>query len=68
MQSVLEAIDRGSRRRTFVHTTPYMTHAVAIYEAFGFRACARFRETPERIWPTDLFLERTSQADWYAAT
>lgn len=59
MRTVLGTIDQGARRRVLAHTTPYMTHAVAIYEAFGFRPCARFRETPERIRPTDLFMDRT---------
>ena len=59
MQAVLAEIARGSRRRVLIHTTPYMTHAIAIYEAFGFRPCARFRDTPEHIRHTDLFMDKS---------
>ncbi|TPI11725.1 GNAT family N-acetyltransferase [Mesorhizobium sp. B4-1-1] len=58
MQSALTEIAQGSRRRVLIHTTPYMTHAVAIYEEFGFRPCSRFRDTPEHIRHTDVFMDR----------
>lgn len=58
MESALTEIGRGSRSRVLIHTTPYMTNAVALYESFGFRPCARFRDTPERVAHTDLFMDR----------
>lgn len=59
LQSALTEIYRGSRSRVLIHTTPYMTSAVALYESFGFRPCARFRDTPEHVAHTDLFMDRS---------
>lgn len=58
LQSALAEIGQGSRSRVLIHTTPYMTNAVALYESFGFRPCARFRDMPELVALTDLFMDR----------
>jgi ribosomal protein S18 acetylase RimI-like enzyme len=62
MDIALAEIGKGHRRKVVLHTTPYMESAVAIYESFGFRPCSRFRETPEHVRHTDLFMSRSLTA------
>ncbi|WP_217578352.1 GNAT family N-acetyltransferase [Mesorhizobium sp. GbtcB19] len=61
MGAVLAEIAKGPDCTVLIHTTYYMEHAIAVYEAFGFRPCAPFRETPAHVRHTDVFLSRTSQ-------
>ena len=62
MDVALAEIGKGDRRKVVLHTTPYMESAVAIYQSFGFRPCPRFRETPEHVRHTDLFMSRSLAA------
>jgi len=62
MDMALAEIGKGDRRKVVLHTTPYMVNAVAIYQYFGFRPCPRFRETPEHVRHTDLFMSRSLAA------
>ncbi|MDX8470200.1 GNAT family N-acetyltransferase [Mesorhizobium sp. VK23B] len=61
MGAVLAEIEKGQARTVLIHTTFYMSNAIAVYEAFGFRPCAPFRETPAHVRHTDVFLSRSSQ-------
>jgi len=58
MGAVLAEIGKGPTRTVLIHTTFYMESAVAVYESFGFRPCPPFRETPEHVRHTDVFLSR----------
>ncbi|WP_246672303.1 GNAT family N-acetyltransferase [Mesorhizobium sp. B3-1-6] len=59
MGAVLAEIDKSPARMVLIHTTFYMESAIAVYEAFGFRPCAPFRDTPAHVRHTDVFLSRT---------
>lgn len=59
MGAVLTEIEKGPARTVLIHTTYYMSNAIAVYEAFGFKPCAAFRETPEHVRHTDVFLSRS---------
>lgn len=59
METALAEIERGRRRTVFIHTTFYMKSAIAVYESFGFRPCLPFRETPEHVRHTDVFMSRS---------
>ncbi|QDC03392.1 GNAT family N-acetyltransferase [Mesorhizobium sp. 8] len=59
MAAAMAELDKGRRRTVLLHTTFYMTNAIAMYEAFGFTPCPRFRQTPEFIRHTDVFMART---------
>lgn len=59
MRTLMSEVDKGPRRTVLLHTTPYMKDAISVYEAFGFRTCDRFRETPDRLRSTDHFMSRT---------
>ena len=61
MGAALAEIEKGPARTVLIHTTFYMSNAVAVYEAFGFRPCAPFRETPAHVRHTDVFLSRSIQ-------
>ncbi|TIU87043.1 MAG: GNAT family N-acetyltransferase [Mesorhizobium sp.] len=58
MGAVLAEIDKGPARTVLIHTTFYMQSAITVYEAFGFRPCAPFRDTPAHVRHTDVFLSR----------
>jgi len=59
MGTVLAEIEKGRSRTVLIHTTFYMTNAIAVYESFGFRSCPPFRETPEHVRHTDIFMSRS---------
>ncbi|KUM24505.1 hypothetical protein AU467_29950 [Mesorhizobium loti] len=59
MAATLAEIEKGPARTVLIHTTFYMKSAIAVYEAFGFRPCAPFRETPAHVRHTDVFLSRS---------
>ncbi len=61
MGAALAEFEKGRSRTVLIHTTFYMTSAVAVYESFGFRLCPPFRETPEHIRHTDVFMSRSVQ-------
>ena len=58
MEAVMAEISKGRRRTLLIHTTFYMKSAIAVYTAFGFEPCSRFRDTPERVRHTDVFMSR----------
>jgi GNAT superfamily N-acetyltransferase len=60
MGAVLAEIDKGPARTVLIHTTFYMESAITVYEAFGFRPCAPFRDTPAHVRHTDVFLSRSA--------
>lgn len=56
MAAALAEIEKGPSRTVLIHTTFYMKNAIAVYEAFGFRPCPPFRETPVHVRHTDIFM------------
>ncbi|SFB05213.1 Acetyltransferase (GNAT) family protein [Rhizobium sp. NFR07] len=62
MQSVMADIGFRRRRRLLAHTTIYMTDAVALYRAFGLELCPPFRDVPESVRHTEVFLSRRFDA------
>lgn len=58
MEAVMAEISKGRRRTVLIHTTFYMKSAIAVYTAFGFEPCSPFRDTPERVRHTDVFMSR----------
>ncbi|TIT00783.1 MAG: GNAT family N-acetyltransferase, partial [Mesorhizobium sp.] len=49
MGAVLTEIDKGPARTVLIQTIFYMESAIAVYEAFGIRPCAPFRDTPAHV-------------------
>ena len=58
LQAIMDEAGRGSRSIVLLHTTIYMKSAVALYEAFGFTRCPPFRDIPEAIKHTEVFMKR----------
>jgi GNAT superfamily N-acetyltransferase len=58
MRRALAEVAGGPRRKVLLHTTPYMKHAVSVYQSFGFTPCPRFRSTPDSVSHTDVFMSR----------
>ncbi|RWM96612.1 MAG: GNAT family N-acetyltransferase [Mesorhizobium sp.] len=56
MGTAMAEIAKRRSRRVLIHTTFYMTNAIAVYESFGFKLCPPFRETPEHVRHTDIFM------------
>jgi hypothetical protein len=59
MTVVVAEISKGRRRTVLIHTPFYMKSAVALYTAFGFKPCSRFRDTPEQVRHTDVFMSHS---------
>jgi GNAT superfamily N-acetyltransferase len=62
MQAVVSDVERRRRHRLLAHTTIYMSDAVALYRAFGLDLCPPFRDVPESVRHTELFLSRPFEA------
>ncbi|WP_353622833.1 GNAT family N-acetyltransferase [Aliirhizobium terrae] len=62
MQSVVANVELRRRCRLLAHTTIYMSDAVALYRAFGLDLCPPFRDVPESVRHTELFLSRPFEA------
>jgi GNAT superfamily N-acetyltransferase len=60
MHAVLAEIEKTGRRRILIHTTVYMSSAIAVYEAFGFRRCDAFRAVSPDVAHTEIFMARTA--------
>jgi GNAT superfamily N-acetyltransferase len=61
MRMALAAMEEGRQQsRILVHTTSYMADAVSIYQSFDFFPCPPFRDVPDSIRQTELFLSRTT--------
>jgi Acetyltransferases len=58
LQAILAEATRGPRSMLLVHTTVYMKSAVSLYEAFGFAHCPPFRDIPDAIRHTEVFMRR----------
>src|SRR5262249_27529629 len=59
MEAVMADVSKLPRRTVLLHTTFYMKSAIALYTAFGFEPCSRFRDTEERVRHTDVFMSRS---------
>ena len=59
LSMALAEAGKSGRKRIVLHTTTYMKHAVAVYESFGFERCPPFRQMPEGIEETEVFMERS---------
>jgi ribosomal protein S18 acetylase RimI-like enzyme len=57
---VLEAIEATGSREIVLHTTVYMVNAISLYTAFGFQRCEAFRDIPDSIRHTEVFMRRQS--------
>lgn len=66
MQAVVADVERRRRRGLLAHTTIYMSDAVALYRAFGLDLCTPFRDVPESVRHTELFLSRPFEASGQA--
>ena len=58
MQTVLSAAAARGHSRLVLHTAIYMKNAVAIYRSFGFEPCPQFRQIPDSIKHTEVFMSR----------
>jgi len=58
LQATLAEAGRGSKTTVLLHTTVYMKSAVSLYEAFGFVSCPPFRDVPDVIRHTEVFMRR----------
>jgi GNAT superfamily N-acetyltransferase len=56
-KALLEAAE-GHHTRIVLQTTVYMRNAISVYEAFGFVRCPQFREIPDTIKHTEVFMAR----------
>jgi hypothetical protein len=41
-----------------LQTTIYMKDALSLYETFGFVRCPQFRDIPDEIKHTEVFMQR----------
>ncbi|MDQ0563277.1 GNAT superfamily N-acetyltransferase [Rhizobium mesoamericanum] len=62
MQAILAEAIKGQKSMLLVHTTIYMRSAVTLYEAFGFARCRPFRDIPDAIRHTEVFMKRPIRA------
>lgn len=58
MRAVLAEVGKGHRRTIVAHTTVYMNNAISVYEAFDFTRCLPFRQIPDSIAHTEVFMSR----------
>ena len=58
IETALGEARKSGRRRIVLHTTTYMTNAVAVYQSFGFERCPPFRSVPATIEHTEVFMVR----------
>lgn len=59
LQVALREIERRDKRRVVLHTASYMTGAIALYQAAGFRHCPPIRPIEESVRHTEVFMSRT---------
>ena len=61
-RALLDACTTGIRRDGYaiarLETVTFMLEAIALYEKFGFRRCAAFREVPKSLKPITIFMEQ----------
>lgn len=58
MRATLAEVKKGQRSTIVIHTTVYMKNAISVYEAFDFTRCLPFRQTPDSIRHTEIFMSR----------
>lgn len=58
MQATLAEVSKGPHVTALLHTTIYMKNAISVYEASGFRRCPPYREIPDSIRHTEVFMSR----------
>ncbi|TCL63261.1 GNAT family N-acetyltransferase [Rhizobium sp. BK251] len=63
LQAILAEADKGPRSTVLLHTTVYMKSAVSLYKAFGFTPCPPFRNIPDAIKHTEVFMKRPVEHD-----
>lgn len=56
--AILAEARKGSRSMLLLQTTVYMQSAVSLYEAAGFARCPPFRDIPDAIRHTEVFMSR----------
>jgi GNAT superfamily N-acetyltransferase len=61
MRAVIHAVETRRKSTLLAHTTIYMTDAIAVYRAFGFDFCVPFRQVPDAVGHTEVFLKREAQ-------
>lgn len=59
MQSVMVDVEERRKSRLLAHTTIYMADAISMYRSFGFALCEAFRDVPDSLRHTEVFLSRT---------
>ncbi len=63
LQAIMAEAGKGPRSMLLLHTTVYMKSAVSLYEAFGFTPCPPFRDIPDVIRHTEVFMKRPIERD-----
>jgi len=63
LQEVLASARKGTSTMLLVHTTVYMKSALSLYEAFSFKRCPPFRDIPDAIRHTEVFMKRPTSLD-----
>lgn len=58
MQSVITGVEQRRKTRLLAHTTVYMTDAISMYRSFGLDRCEAFRDVPDSVRHTEIFLSR----------
>lgn len=58
MQTALREAQKGAHTRMLLQTTIYMKEALSLYETFGFVRCPPFRDIPDEIKHTEVFMQR----------
>lgn len=58
MAGLLDDAEKSGRGRILIHTTVYMKSAVSLYRSFGFAECAPFRDVPENVIHSEIFMAR----------
>jgi GNAT superfamily N-acetyltransferase len=58
MRDALTRIGARGKPRIVLHTSLYMSDAMAVYRAFGFEPCDAFRPVPDILRRSEIFMSR----------
>lgn len=58
MTACLDAMRRDGYAMVRLETVTFMSAAIALYDAFGFKRSAHFRVVPQSLQPITIFMER----------
>lgn len=61
MRAVINAVETRRKKWLLAHTTIYMIDAIAIYRAYDFDFCPPFRDVPQAVGHTEVFLKREAE-------